>query len=60
LLSLTSNKMKKVVGFIVVIFLLSSCSFETFRCHSYGHTNHKTKSGNKAQAGYHKTAKRSI
>ncbi len=52
--------MKKVVVFILMIVVMTSCSFETFKCHSYGHTNHKTKHGVKAQAKYHKAAKRHI
>jgi hypothetical protein len=52
--------MKKVVVFILMVMVMASCSFETLQCHSYGHTNQKTKHGGKAQAKYHKVAKRNI
>jgi PBP1b-binding outer membrane lipoprotein LpoB len=42
--------MKKVILIaLVLVVTLSSCSLETFQCHSYGHTNHHTKHGVKAQ-----------
>lgn len=47
--------MKKVLLLaIACMLILSSCSLETFQCHSYGHTKRVTKHGMKAQMKYHK------
>lgn len=46
--------MKKVMLFAAFVLVLSSCSFESYHCHSYGNTNHTTKHGQKAQMKYHK------
>jgi len=44
--------MKKVIVASIVSVLLASCSFETYQCPSYGHNNHITKHGQKAQVKY--------
>ncbi|WP_160118576.1 hypothetical protein [Chryseotalea sanaruensis] len=45
---------KSALLFIAALFILSSCSLESFQCHSYGHTNKVTKHGMKAQNKYQK------
>lgn len=49
--------MKKLLLMAIVGLILTSCSFETYLCHTYGTTNQVTKHGQKAQ---HKYAKRHI
>ncbi len=46
--------MKKVVLFVVLAAILTSCSFESYQCHSYGQTNNHTKHGLKSQYKYTK------
>lgn len=46
--------MKKLILFLLVAATLSSCTFENYRCHSYGNTNGYTKHGHKAQKSYGK------
>ncbi|MCE2996115.1 MAG: hypothetical protein ACK5RG_11880 [Cyclobacteriaceae bacterium] len=46
--------MKKLVLFVVLAAILTSCSFETYHCHSYGQTNNHTKHGLKSQSKYTK------
>jgi len=45
--------MKKLVLFVVVAIILTSCGLEGIHCHSYGQTNNHTKHGKKIQARYH-------
>jgi uncharacterized protein YxeA len=44
--------MKKVILFILACIILTSCSFETYQCHSYGQTNNYTHRGVKSQGRY--------
>lgn len=46
--------MKTLIFIIIAAIMLTSCSFESYQCHSYGNTNHSTKHGNKAQNKYYK------
>ncbi len=46
--------MKTLIFVIIAALMLTSCSFETYQCHSYGNTNHSTKHGAKAQTKYYK------
>ncbi len=46
--------MKKVFLFVVLAAILTSCSLETYQCHSYGQTNNHTKHGLKSQSKYSK------
>jgi hypothetical protein len=40
---------KNILIALAILVTLSSCSLEVLQCHSYGHTNHSTKHGSKAQ-----------
>lgn len=52
--------MKKLLFAAVASLILSSCSFQTAMCPTYGHNNDLTKFGNKAQARYIKHSKNKI
>jgi hypothetical protein len=53
--------MKKLLGLSVVLMIvLSSCSFETYQCAAYSHHRKPTKHGHKAQAKYHKRSAKGI
>lgn len=53
-IALEKIKMLILMLSLGMIISLSSCSFETYQCHSYGNTNLQTKHGSKAQSNYAK------
>ena len=44
--------MKKTILFVILVAIFTSCTMETYQCHSYGNTNRNTKHGVKSQARY--------